>query len=130
MKSRKFAALALACFLTGALVGTPIAQAATFAYNDWQLPSGTGNTIYPKNFTTTSDETNTWIRVTQWSSTPRTIAVHNLDCSTGEAEGSWIDYASSEFGYKTVWAGASGCVKYEAGAYGLSSLAISGNFKY
>jgi|FLYL01.1.fsa_nt_gi hypothetical protein len=130
MRSRRFAALVMGAFLTGALLATPISQAATFAYDDWVLPSGTGNTIYPKNFTTTTDEVNTWIRVTQWSQTPRTIAVHNIDCSTGAARGSWIDYASSEFGYKTVWAGATGCVKYEAGAYGLSSLTISGNFKY
>jgi hypothetical protein len=71
MRTRRFAALVLACFLTGALAGTPIAQAATFAYDDWVLPSGTGNTIYPKNFNTTSEEVNTWIRVTQWSQTPR-----------------------------------------------------------
>lgn len=130
MRSRRFVVLVMASLLAGALIGTPIAQAATDNFSNWMLPSSTANTIYPENFNTTADEINTYIDVDAWSATPATIAVHNIDCTTGAAEGGWIDYTNTESGYKTVWAGASGCVKYEAGAYGLSSLTITGWFKF
>lgn len=128
MKPKKFAKLTVAFFLVGTLAA-PIAQAATFHYDGWQLPAGAANGIYPANFTTTTDETSTWIRVTARNA-QRDITVRNLNCTTGAAVSGWTDYLRNEFGYKTVWSGATGCVKYQAGVYGPNGLIIGGDFKY